>query len=79
MGLWFVVLCLAAPEGSICSGSDFKASQKTWPRLKLIRQTTISIKFGTSTCLTYISLYTFVNVTSLCRRISSDKACHFPK
>ena len=33
MVLWF--LCPGTPEGSIGSGSGFKASQKTGPRLKV--------------------------------------------
>ena len=31
----FVVLCPGTPEGSTCSGSGFKASQKTGQRLKV--------------------------------------------
>ena len=31
----FVVLCPGAPEGSTDSGSGFKASQKTGPRIKV--------------------------------------------
>ena len=31
----FVVLCPGAPQGSTESGSGFKASQKTGPRLKV--------------------------------------------
>ena len=31
----FVVLCPGTPEGSIGSGSGFKASQKTGPRFKV--------------------------------------------
>ena len=31
----FVALCPEAPKGSADSGSDFKASQKTGPRLKV--------------------------------------------
>ena len=30
-----MVICLGAPEGSTGSGSDFKASQKTGPQLKV--------------------------------------------
>ena len=33
--MFFVFLCPGAPEGSTSSGSDFKASQKTGPRLKV--------------------------------------------
>ena len=33
--MFFVVLCLEAPEGSTGCGSDFKASQKTGPWLKV--------------------------------------------
>ena len=32
---FFVVLCPGAPEGSTCSGSSFKAFQKTGQRLKV--------------------------------------------
>ena len=40
VGLWFCGgggggLCTGAPEGSTGSGSDFKAPQKTGPRLKV--------------------------------------------
>ena len=31
----FVILCLGASQGSSGSGSGFKASQKTGPRLKV--------------------------------------------
>ena len=31
----FVVLCPAGPDGSTVTGSDFKASQKTGPQLKV--------------------------------------------
>ena len=31
----FVVLCPGTPEGSTGSGSGFKASWKTWQRLKV--------------------------------------------
>ena len=34
MGLYFLVLCPGAPEGSTGSGSGFKASQKTGHNFK---------------------------------------------
>ena len=33
--MFFVVLCPGTPEGSTDSGSDFKASQRTGPQLKV--------------------------------------------
>ena len=46
--VFFVVLCPEAPEGSTGCGSDFKASQKTGPWLKVSSDRLIDA--GNRTC-----------------------------
>ena len=62
VGIWFVVFCLGAPEGSTGSVSGFKASQKTRQRLKVSSDSLREA--GNRTCDPWFTRYRFIPCTT---------------
>ena len=59
----FVVLCPGAPEGSTGSSSDFKASQKTGPQLKV--SSNRLGEAGYQTCDPWFTRHRFIPYTNM--------------